>query len=474
MKIFQLIILLGILLAGQSLHARVPSNYGSISGSLPFLKEGDSVIINIYTIGEFGGYLPSKITYHSLISNHSFHFEIPLKKDIQYVDVRLDPRNGNKNLYSYLVRPHDAIKIGYTGEEYSFKGMGSSVWNVKYRLSQIERSYENTNRWAAVTIDSNCKIIDNTIHSQLSYLRKNRLLVEDKIFYILQADLIGIGEIRKYSNIAFYYLNKKDSSRLILRILSRYKDVVFKKSSLTSKQEVGLSNYYAIGIISKYTTDSCILCNKPNNTRTAYSFFKNHYTGILRERILTYLLFVRNNSPDNIGSYVNDALNLVNTKDFRTVLYWLKTNRINGTLAFNFNLPDVNDKTIHLSDFRDKVVVLDFWFTGCGGCRALLPKLAGIEDYFINQPVVFISICIDQSKMQWLSSLKEGKYTSGRSLNLYTGGNGNKDPIVLHYNINRYPTLILINKNGRLMNNPIDPRIDGGNNLIELIRKELK
>jgi len=67
-----------------------------------------------------------------------------------------------------------------------------------------------------------------------------------------------------------------------------------------------------------------------------------------------------------------------------------------GVLATDFSLVDVEGNSFRLSDFRSKVVVLDFMATWCGGCRAEIPHLGEIwqkEEY--RDKIVLVSINID-------------------------------------------------------------------------------
>lgn len=46
------------------------------------------------------------------------------------------------------------------------------------------------------------------------------------------------------------------------------------------------------------------------------------------------------------------------------------------------NLMNTKDNVLHLKDYSDRLLVVDFWSTGCGSCVAALPKLAKLQQKF--------------------------------------------------------------------------------------------
>lgn len=127
-----------------------------------------------------------------------------------------------------------------------------------------------------------------------------------------------------------------------------------------------------------------------------------------------------------------------------------------GKPFYNFSLPDSVGKVHKLNDFIGKVIVIDFWYNGCGGCRLMVPALEKIENEMRGKEVQFISIGIDKRDL-WLEGI--GKYSSSGSLQLYTEGKSKEHPMMKYLNIYAYPRLIVVDKNGNIAGTPPEPRL---------------
>lgn len=63
--------------------------------------------------------------------------------------------------------------------------------------------------------------------------------------------------------------------------------------------------------------------------------------------------------------------------------------------APDFTLQDINGKNVKLSDYRGKVVILDFWATWCGPCRKGIPDLIQLQNKY-KKDLMVIGISVDQ------------------------------------------------------------------------------
>jgi thiol-disulfide isomerase/thioredoxin len=64
----------------------------------------------------------------------------------------------------------------------------------------------------------------------------------------------------------------------------------------------------------------------------------------------------------------------------------------------DLTLKDMNGQRVRLRDYRGKVVVLNFWATWCGPCKAELPMLVEAAKEYGSKGVVFVAASLDDEK----------------------------------------------------------------------------
>jgi thiol-disulfide isomerase/thioredoxin len=84
-----------------------------------------------------------------------------------------------------------------------------------------------------------------------------------------------------------------------------------------------------------------------------------------------------------------------------------------ATPATDFKLRNYKtNKDVSLADLRGKVVLLTYWFPGCGPCRAEFPHFENVLKQFVNKPVAYIGINIDKRQNEYVVPfLEKSKYS---------------------------------------------------------------
>jgi thiol-disulfide isomerase/thioredoxin len=72
------------------------------------------------------------------------------------------------------------------------------------------------------------------------------------------------------------------------------------------------------------------------------------------------------------------------------------TAQMSGT-APDFTLQSLDGKTVRLSDFRGKAVVLNFWATWCGPCKIEMPWFVDLQKQYGPAGVQFLGVAMDDA-----------------------------------------------------------------------------
>lgn len=116
-------------------------------------------------------------------------------------------------------------------------------------------------------------------------------------------------------------------------------------------------------------------------------------------------------------------------------------------LAPDFSGATVDGKTVNLSNYRGKIVLLDFWATWCRTCLADLKYIAALQKELAPQNnFAVISISLDKDPHA-VSRFLERQKMPWPQIVL---GPADRNPIARQYNVTSTPTTILIDRNGKV------------------------
>ncbi|MCX7904864.1 MAG: TlpA family protein disulfide reductase [Caloramator sp.] len=116
-----------------------------------------------------------------------------------------------------------------------------------------------------------------------------------------------------------------------------------------------------------------------------------------------------------------------------------------GNFASDFSLQNLSGETVKLSDYKGKVVVLNFFATWCPPCKAELPGFVKMVDEYKGKDVQFVFVDIGEDKKTVEDFLKANSYNIVPLMD-YDGNIANI------YGVRGIPTTFIIDKNFEIIN----------------------
>lgn len=118
-----------------------------------------------------------------------------------------------------------------------------------------------------------------------------------------------------------------------------------------------------------------------------------------------------------------------------------------GSMAPTFSMPNAESKTISLSDFKGKYVLLDFWASWCPPCRQESATLVRLMKKFESKNFTIISISVDDNKEKWLQAIAKDGYYWNNVCDLKAWSS----ELAVLYSVSAIPNSFLLDREGKII-----------------------
>ncbi|MDX3916958.1 MAG: thioredoxin-like domain-containing protein [Pseudosphingobacterium sp.] len=458
----------------------------------PTSANKDKDIEVILRISKFPTVGPGKFDKYvcKVDKQNRFRFVIQSPSDFFYMDIGFVPNNSFKIWWTrdsrYILQKGDRIHCTLSHGYFQFSGKGAEKLECQSQLFKIQYSTTREDLALEKEVDPNVYLEyfsrkrDSLLDLRLANVRKFAPVLGKELTEIMIANCYGMkyySEFRGQRILRQSYPNKVNA----FINTKEFKNSGNNLPQTISEKSLVASPVYCDFLFQKILLESLVfkegkLDNSKSIIPTAFANIENNYTGLVKEKLLT-LFFLYYNSMGNpeIMNHFDQGVTLVKSPDYLEILTDIKQRKSNGKPFFPFEMEDENGSLVRLADFKDKIVILDFWFTGCSGCATLTRFLKPVyEKYKDNPRVKFVTVCIDSDKSMWMKSVKSGVYTHTGSINLYAGGHSastsQMHPLIKAYDIKSYPTLFILKDT--IMFSSMPP-LNNNERLMEIIEEAL-
>ncbi len=177
-------------------------------------------------------------------------------------------------------------------------------------------------------------------------------------------------------------------------------------------------------------------------------FVKNNPNSILSADLLSFYAttYGREKTKKLFNQFSLKNKKSIYGKQIKRYLKLNKDLKIGDQFA-DFEMKDQFNQYRKLSEFKSKVILLEFWSSWCGPCREENPNLVKTYNKFKNKGFEIFAVSVDTDKNSWTEMIEKENLSWVQVCDL----KGDENLASLIYGVNSFPDNFLISKNGEII-----------------------
>lgn len=264
------------------------------------------------------------------------------------------------------------------------------------------------------------------------FLDKGKVLINGNIDSSYDTKVSGSAIVKEYAayNQSQQYL-RKPVQAIYDKMLAAYKD----------GDSAGMKKYQdefniARDQQNKYAVEKqlAFIRSHPNSIASAWELLHFVNDKTLEESKQIYNSFSANVKTSEIGKETGNRIATLS----RVAV---------GNMAPGFGQVDANNKSVTLSSYKGKYVLLEFWASWCSPCRAESPNVLKAYQKYKGKGFDVLSVSLDHEKDKWLQAVKK----DGLLWTQISDLKGWKNDVAVLYGINAVPANFLIDPDGKII-----------------------
>jgi len=138
------------------------------------------------------------------------------------------------------------------------------------------------------------------------------------------------------------------------------------------------------------------------------------------------------------------------SSDIDRYLSSLGISKSDGRMADDFTLETISGKQVSLSDYRGKIVFLNFWATWCPPCQSEMPSMEKLYQKFKDKDFIMLAVDLKENSQTVSKFMRDNKFSFPALID--------KGEVGVKYGIASIPTTFFIDKNGKMIGSALGGR----------------